>query len=957
MVAVPYRRIFVETKRETTIYPVSALGKATLLLCMGLLAGCVSSGDVERARQESAQAKAKMQAELQQERDLAASMERESEAKKATAEKLAKALGSPAPSKRPAAMLGASASGQCPNNTATNQLAIQMVDDSDRNANVLLVGKGIGWPAPGAPSQLAYLDLAVNPTGTQSAAPLGNLTPCGTTVSPYTGKTRNVYQFSVAAISSGRLMVSYDKSVAITNGNFPTGTEPYRWDKIEFGFPSSGADLTSMDFFSIPMQFEYLDQHNNVLQTMTYYTSTMTLLNQLVTLSPGTMTGASGAFLPTTWTPGQGVSGFYRVFGPSLLASNSSSGSPAPYPSFGPYLQTLVGQSFKVSGTGNAGCANQVSYDYTAQFASDGQGGYTVGLKKHSPMSGTPPCGIPPAATTAQGIAIVDAGTGAVKKVQMTNPGSDYFNGPPTVTFTGGSGSGASGTAVLAPDGSVSGVAISNGGTGYTSASLPTVTFSAPPSPPASVTLPPDLSITVHLPAPSANSGYDVNLYGAPATAFSVPTAGLTPQQIASIPNSLYAVIAGNFLAGVNFGYVGSGSTAPQNSDKWYSNPPILYPFGRTRIKNDGYYNPYAAVLYNLSDAYGFAYSDRGGRPSPYVPQPTNATTLRITILNDTRLDTPLVTVSNPTNTSLTLTWPPVTGATGYTVNVGYGGGIAVPGATLTPTTPSPSGTTISGLNPGTTYQISVAATGSSGQSYTVPVYGTTTGTMPSPSGSVSFATSLSWSVDASGTPPSTYQFTVNGQPITVGAKPTNATITGSSGLNVYGLTITDTKTSNTVYQGNYVVNLSPLTLSSVPPNVAFGAPPSGTTATGTTTIANGVVTGVTITNGGNGYTSAPAAVFDQSPTGTQATGTPTLNGQSVSGVTNISGGTYYMLTIDKAFLTPPNANVLASGWAGGSGSGFPAGPLVNNGSLAIGTPFAPVPDKQASTVCFPGHC
>jgi hypothetical protein len=174
----------------------------------------------------------------------------------------------------------------------------------------------------------------------------------------------------------------------------------------------------------------------------------------------------------------------------------------------------------------------------------------------------------------------------------------------------------------------------------------------------------------------------------------------------------------------------------------------------------------------------------------------------------------------------------------------------------------------------------------------------------------------------------------------------------------VYGLTITDTKTSRTVYQGNYVVNLSPLMLSSVPPNVAFGAPPGGgKIATGTTTIANGAVTGVTIINGGSGYTSAPGVAFDPSPTGTQATGTATLNGQSVSGVTNLSGGTYYMLTIENAFLTPPNANVLTSGWAGGSGSGFPAGPLVNNGSLAIGTPFAPVPDKQAATVCFPGHC
>ncbi|MBM4134216.1 MAG: hypothetical protein FJ245_10640 [Nitrospira sp.] len=66
----------------------------SFLLTISLIwAGCASSGDVEKARQEQAQAKAKMSAELQQERQLAASMHQESEAQKAEAEKLAKALG------------------------------------------------------------------------------------------------------------------------------------------------------------------------------------------------------------------------------------------------------------------------------------------------------------------------------------------------------------------------------------------------------------------------------------------------------------------------------------------------------------------------------------------------------------------------------------------------------------------------------------------------------------------------------------------------------------------------------------------------------------------------------------------------------------------------------------------------------------------------------------------------
>jgi hypothetical protein len=47
-----------------------------------------------------------------------------------------------------------------------------------------------------------------------------------------------------------------------------------------------------------------------------------------------------------------------------------------------------------------------------------------------------------------------------------------------------------------------------------------------------------------------------------------------------------------------------------------------------------------------------------------------------------------------------------------------------------------------------------------------------------------------------------------------------------------------------------------------VPPTVTFSAPTSGTTATGTATVASGAVTSITITNAGSGYTSAPTIAF-----------------------------------------------------------------------------------------------
>jgi hypothetical protein len=59
---------------------------------------------------------------------------------------------------------------------------------------------------------------------------------------------------------------------------------------------------------------------------------------------------------------------------------------------------------------------------------------------------------------------------------------------------------------------------------------------------------------------------------------------------------------------------------------------------------------------------------------------------------------------------------------------------------------------------------------------------------------------------------------------------------------------------------------------------VVFSAPqlPGGVTATGTAVIAAGVVTGVTITEKGSGYTSAPTVEIEDSDGGAETTGTAT---------------------------------------------------------------------------------
>lgn len=62
-------------------------------------------------------------------------------------------------------------------------------------------------------------------------------------------------------------------------------------------------------------------------------------------------------------------------------------------------------------------------------------------------------------------------------------------------------------------------------------------------------------------------------------------------------------------------------------------------------------------------------------------------------------------------------------------------------------------------------------------------------------------------------------------------------------------------------------------------PTVTFSAPSSGETATGYATINNGVVTGIILTYGGSGYTSAPTVTLSAPTSGTTATATASITG------------------------------------------------------------------------------
>lgn len=116
----------------------------------------------------------------------------------------------------------------------------------------------------------------------------------------------------------------------------------------------------------------------------------------------------------------------------------------------------------------------------TGYATTDTSNGYTAPFSAIDfGQNGAGPCSIiafcDKQTTTATGTAVRSGNT--VASVTVTAGGGPY-NSAPSVSFSGGGGSGAAGTAVLNASGAVTSVTITNAGSGYTSD--PTVTFSAP---------------------------------------------------------------------------------------------------------------------------------------------------------------------------------------------------------------------------------------------------------------------------------------------------------------------------------------------------------------------------------------------------------------------------------------------------------------------------------------------
>ncbi|OOV17670.1 beta-1,3-glucanase family protein [Flavobacterium sp. LM4] len=194
------------------------------------------------------------------------------------------------------------------------------------------------------PNQLQPLELEIQPLNKEAGK--GNwysLTDLGAGVS--------IQNFS------GRIYISYGQTWSVLNAGYEPAqniTDPnffLRYDKMELTFngnPTDVADLTSIDYWSIPMQLETF-LHKAIVQTdngiKTGKTSQMiyTQLSAITATPQSGLSNALPALVPGSFEqlPTQPGTGFARVIGPSSYPPIG--GVPVtPYDLFEDYLNSLI---------------------------------------------------------------------------------------------------------------------------------------------------------------------------------------------------------------------------------------------------------------------------------------------------------------------------------------------------------------------------------------------------------------------------------------------------------------------------------------------------------------------------------------------------------------------------------------------------------------------------------------
>jgi hypothetical protein len=469
-----------------------------------------------------------------------------------------------------------------------------------------------------------------------------------------------------------------------------------------------------------------------------------------------------------------------------------------------------------------------------------------------------------PLGTNAAATAVM-ASDGTVSSLSILNPGAGYI---PLITFSGGGGTGAAAIAIINSSGAVTGVTVTSAGTGYTSA--PEVEFT-------------EVGFTVY--------NEDTEEYEVIADGSRVRATG-TASVSGGLVTGVTVGTAGDFRPTVTVQTATSGGTT---STGWIATLATTGEVATITGGNAGNYLPTlaftggggsgATATCTVDSTGGIAAVTVTAGGSAYASEPTLTITSKV---SDTTAADLIVHLG--TETAKCAVWNGTT-LGGKWVNRE----VADAGHALT----------------------SIEVVHGGNYLPTVTIGGPGTGATATVTGFSADGKVTAISVGAGGTGyTSAPTVTITGRNGGSGATAT-ATVSGGA---VTGITMGA--------QGNYLPTLSISPPSTI--QVTLSAPPTGGTqaAARANVSSTGLVTSITVTSAGSGYTSAPTVtVLAPGTGGTQATGwTANLTGTSVSSITGGTSGDYAV----AGTITLTTAGAINTITLTKTGAGFKTNPTLN---------------------------
>lgn len=456
------------------------------------------------------------------------------------------------------------------------------------------------WTGMGTGGLTGTTGLA-NSTSSVNIAPsdYGTLNAGGYQLSSFASTGTNQYTISDYTQAGGRLWFTIgDSGFTFHNAGYNPALATFtdqnftkRYDKIEASITGStddNMDMTAMDGFSIPFEVIAYNSTKPSVPTQTLKGS-----NAAAIVSALGAVAANPSAVAPTGAP------YVTSYSPYLVInSNSVNTTSSPVGSTGSFVRVIandqmvapLGGDPTVAANGGQIPANYLYKDYSKYIAK---------------MDGTAATGTYSGTTTIKGLFSGVSGQTDDIQVQQTYSAQATFSSSETITTTNSLGVYTSYTGVVTIAG--------------TTTISPTVTHSVAVKIPYQAMLAPTGIV-------GANAGYAYQLDGG---AWS--STGLVGPL-----NNIFTWLAGDLLAGMNVGTIGSDKLFSGTINTHvYNNVPIgeidsedmfylgqalkdqlhgssVYDYYFSYLQNStDFYNDYAAALYSLTDAYGFAYSDR----------------------------------------------------------------------------------------------------------------------------------------------------------------------------------------------------------------------------------------------------------------------------------------------------------------------------------------------------------